>query len=79
MKISPLSTLTPIALLLSGHEYHLWGLSMCTCLTKSGPRVANAVGEEHLQMWHALNVHKCVLLGKGLIDFKQDAKNRDAV
>jgi len=37
---------------------------MCTCPTKSGPRGANAVGEEHLQMWHVLNVHQCVSLGK---------------
>jgi len=31
--------------------------------TKSGSRV-NAVGEEHQQMWHMLNAHRCVLLGK---------------
>ena len=37
---------------------------MCSCSTKSGTRGANAVGEEHLQMWHVLNTHKCVLLGK---------------
>jgi len=37
------------------------GLSMCTCPTKSGPRGVNAVGEEHVRMWHVLNVHKCVL------------------
>jgi len=34
------------------------GFSMCTCPTKTGPRGANAVGEE------VLDVHKCVLLGK---------------
>jgi len=22
------------------------------------------MGEQHLQRWHVLNVHKCVLLGK---------------
>jgi len=38
---------------------------MYTCPTQSGPRGANAVGEKHLQKWHVLNVHKClVLLGK---------------
>jgi len=37
------------------------GLSMCACPTKSGLRGANAVGEEHLQMWHVLNVHKCTV------------------
>jgi len=37
---------------------------MRTCPTKSASRGANAVGEEHLQMWHVLNVHKCVLLGE---------------
>ena len=36
------------------------GLSMCTCSTKSGPRGAKAVGEEHLRTWHVLNVHKCM-------------------
>lgn len=35
------------------------GLSMCTCSTKSGPRGAKAVGEEHLRTWHVLNVHRC--------------------
>jgi len=37
---------------------------MCTYPTKSILRGANTVGEEHLQTWHMLNVHKCVLLGK---------------
>ena len=37
---------------------------MCTCPPKSGPRGANVVGAEHPRMWHVLNVHKCVLLGK---------------
>ena len=37
---------------------------MRTHLTKSGPRGANAVGEERLLTWHVLRVHKCVLLGK---------------
>ena len=39
------------------------GLSMCACVTKSGLREANAVGEEHLQTWHVLNVHKCTVEG----------------
>jgi len=34
---------------------------MCACPTKSGLRGANAVGEEHLQMWHVLNVYKCTV------------------
>ena len=37
---------------------------MCTCPTKSGPRGANAMGEEHLQTWHVLSVHECVPLGE---------------
>jgi len=41
----------------------LKGLSMCTCPTKSGKGV-NTVGEEHPQMWHVINVHKCVFLGE---------------
>jgi len=38
-------------------------LSMCASHTKSGSRV-NAVGEEHQQIWHMLNAHRCELLGK---------------
>jgi len=38
----------------------MMGLSMCPCSTKSGPQGANAVGEEHLQKWHVLNVEKKV-------------------
>ena len=33
---------------------------MCTCHTKSGPRGANAVGEEHLQTWQVQNVYSLV-------------------
>ena len=40
------------------------GLSMCACPTKSSPRGLNTVEEQQLQMWHVLNIHKCVLLGK---------------
>jgi len=40
------------------------GLSMCTRPTDSGSRGVNAVGEEYLQTWHVLSVHKCVLFGK---------------
>ena len=36
------------------------GGSTCTCLTKSGPREVNAVGEEHLQTLHVLNVQMCI-------------------
>ena len=42
-----------------GHEYHQRycqrGLSMCAGPTKFGRRGANAVGEEHLRRWCALN------------------------
>ena len=34
---------------------------MCTDPIKSGPREANTVGEEHLQMWHVLSVHKRIV------------------
>ena len=37
---------------------------MCTHPTKSGPRGVNIVSEEHLEMRHVLNEHKCVLLGE---------------
>ena len=37
---------------------------MCVCPTKSVPWGVNAMGEEHLQKWHVLNVHKWALLGK---------------
>ena len=37
---------------------------LCSCLTNSGPRGANAVGEEHLQTWHVLNVHKMCIVGE---------------
>ena len=34
---------------------------MCTRPTDSGSRGVNAVGEEYLQTWHVLSVHKCEL------------------
>jgi len=54
---------------------------MYACPTKPGPRGANDVGEQHVQMWHVLNVHKCVLLGKEfslfplLIDYESKSVN----
>ena len=47
------------------------------CPTKSGPRGANTVVEQHLQRWHVLNVHKCVLLGKlkGLQGFSESLQH----
>jgi len=39
---------------------------MSICPTKSGPIGANTVEEEHLRMWHLLNVHECVLLEKDI-------------
>jgi len=43
-----------------------WHCALNSGPTKSGPRGANTVGEEHLQMWHVLNVQMCILLGKEL-------------
>jgi len=37
---------------------------MCALLTKSGPRGANAMGE---QTWHVLSMHKYMLLGKNSV------------
>jgi len=47
-------------------------LNMINDIARRGPLcafvppslAANTVGEEHLQTWPLLNVHKCVLLGK---------------
>ena len=39
-------------------------LFMCTCPTKSDPRGANAVGEEHLWAWHLLNVPQMCTFGE---------------
>ena len=50
--------------LIDGLEYHYIALSMCASPTKSGPWGANAVGEEHLWWWCALNAWKVVSWGK---------------
>jgi len=38
--------------------------SPCVLVPLSLAPEENAMGEQHLQRWHVLNVHKCVLLGK---------------
>jgi len=60
-------TMYVVMLSVIGHEWYCRrGSSMSICPTKSGPIGANTVEEEHLRMWHLLNVHECVLLEKDI-------------